>query len=233
MPAATPLFLPRSANLRRRLSHGHAILSPCARVLHPNADRRSSQLTWSNPGLGARDFASLRDFYQRVGWPQVMDDGEFTVFELRGIVLALFPLARLAHDGNTDAASCTGGIHSTIGLQVGGPAEVDRLTEHMRAAGRTGDQGTRRRGVLHRAIGVPVRPRGQLLRDRLGRHARQPRRPRIPQGRRPVARGSSDSHCSPILAGSHGLRDEEEHERGASSRPGNEMYMRWRRGSSS
>jgi len=42
--------------------------------------------------LGARDFGTLRDFYRRLGWPQVTDDGEFAVFELRGIVLALFPL---------------------------------------------------------------------------------------------------------------------------------------------
>jgi hypothetical protein len=29
-----------------------------------------------------------------------MDDGEFAVFELRGILLALFPIAQLAPDGN-------------------------------------------------------------------------------------------------------------------------------------
>jgi predicted enzyme related to lactoylglutathione lyase len=70
-----------------------------------------------------------------VGWPQVMDDGEFAVFELRGIVLAVFPLAKLARDGNTEPESSTGGIRFTIGLQVDSADEVDRLTEHMRAAG--------------------------------------------------------------------------------------------------
>jgi hypothetical protein len=34
--------------------------------------------------LGARNFTTQRDFYRRVGWPQIMDDGEFTVFALRG-----------------------------------------------------------------------------------------------------------------------------------------------------
>jgi hypothetical protein len=34
--------------------------------------------------LGARNFTAQRDFYRRVGWPQIMDDGEFTVFALRG-----------------------------------------------------------------------------------------------------------------------------------------------------
>jgi predicted lactoylglutathione lyase len=85
--------------------------------------------------LGARDFGTLRDFYRRVGWPQVMDDGEFAVFELRGIVLALFPLAKLARDGNTEPEPSSGGIRFTIGIQVDSAEEVDQLTAHMRAAG--------------------------------------------------------------------------------------------------
>lgn len=85
--------------------------------------------------LGARDFWTLRDFYRRVGWPQVMDDGEFAVFELRGIVLALFPLAKLARDGNTEPEPSSGGIRFTIGIQVDSAEEVDQLTAHMRAAG--------------------------------------------------------------------------------------------------
>jgi predicted lactoylglutathione lyase len=85
--------------------------------------------------LGARDFGALREFYRRVGWPQVMDDGEFAVFELRGIVLAVFPLAKLALDGNTEPAARSAGIRFTIGVQVDSAEEVDRLTEHMRVAG--------------------------------------------------------------------------------------------------
>ena len=52
--------------------------------------------------LGARDFVSLRDFYRRLGWPQTIDDGQFAAFELRGIVLALFPINQLAYDGNAE-----------------------------------------------------------------------------------------------------------------------------------
>jgi len=85
--------------------------------------------------LGARDFPTLRDFYRRVGWPRVTDDDDFAVFELRGIVLAVFPLDKLAHDGNTEPAPSTGGIRLTIGVQVDSAGEVDALTEHMRAAG--------------------------------------------------------------------------------------------------
>jgi uncharacterized protein len=78
--------------------------------------------------LGAGDFGALRDVYRRVGWPQMTDDGEFAVFELRGIVLALFPLANLARDGKTEPEPSTGGIRFTIGLQVESPEAVDRLT---------------------------------------------------------------------------------------------------------
>ena len=96
----------------------------------------TSQLPLANLiTLGARDFAALRDFYRRVGWPQVMDDGEFAVFELRGILIAVFPLAKLARDGNTDPEPSSGGIRFTIGVQVDSADEVDRLTEHMRLAG--------------------------------------------------------------------------------------------------
>lgn len=85
--------------------------------------------------LGARDLPTLRNFYRALGWPQIMDDGEFVAFELRGIVLALFPLAQLARDGNTEPEPATGGIRFTIGVMVDSADEVDRLTEQMRAAG--------------------------------------------------------------------------------------------------
>ena len=85
--------------------------------------------------LGAHDFPGLRDFYRRLGWPQIMDDGEFAVFELRGILLALFPIAQLARDGNTEPEPSTGGIRFTIGVIVDTAEEVDRLTDQMRQAG--------------------------------------------------------------------------------------------------
>jgi uncharacterized protein len=85
--------------------------------------------------LGARDLPTLRKFYSALGWSQILDDGEFVAFELRGIVLALFPLAKLARDGNTRPDPGTGGIHFTIGLMVDSAEEVDQLTEQMRTAG--------------------------------------------------------------------------------------------------
>jgi hypothetical protein len=85
--------------------------------------------------LGARDFSSLRDFYRNLGWPQIIDDGQFAAFELRGIVLALFPITQLARDGNAEPEPGTGGIRFTIGVMVDAADEVDRLTEQMRHAG--------------------------------------------------------------------------------------------------
>jgi uncharacterized protein len=85
--------------------------------------------------LGARDLPTLRDFYRALGWPLIMDDGEFVAFELRGIVLALFPLAQLARDGHAEPEPGARGIRFTIGVNVDSADEVDRLTEHMRNAG--------------------------------------------------------------------------------------------------
>jgi len=85
--------------------------------------------------LGARDFVALRDFYRRLGWTQAVDDDDFAVFELRGILLAVFPLAQLARDGNTEPVPSAGGIRFTIGVLVNSAEEVDRMTDHMRHAG--------------------------------------------------------------------------------------------------
>ena len=85
--------------------------------------------------LGARDFPALREFYRGIGWPQVIDDETFAAFEVRGVVLAVFPLAELARDGNTEPDPGSAGIGFAIGIMVDTPEEVDQLTGQMRAAG--------------------------------------------------------------------------------------------------
>jgi uncharacterized protein len=87
--------------------------------------------------LGVRDLPAQREFYRRVGWPQVVDDDDFAAFELRGAVLALFPVDRLAADGRGEPEPGRGGIRFTIGVLAADAAEVDRLTELMRNAGAT------------------------------------------------------------------------------------------------
>ncbi|HEY9303720.1 MAG TPA: VOC family protein [Mycobacterium sp.] len=85
--------------------------------------------------LGARDLPRLRDFYRRLGWPTIVDDGEFVAFEVRGVVLALFPIAELARDGIAEPDFGSGGIRFTVGIMVDAADEVDALTEQMRSAG--------------------------------------------------------------------------------------------------
>jgi predicted lactoylglutathione lyase len=85
--------------------------------------------------LGARNLSALRDFYRELGWPQVLDSEDFVAFELRGIVLAIFPLDKLARDGHVEPAAAADGIRFTIGVQADSAEQVDELTEQMRAAG--------------------------------------------------------------------------------------------------
>jgi uncharacterized protein len=85
--------------------------------------------------LGTRDFPRLRDFYRGLDWPQIISDEEFAAFDLRGLFLALFPVAQLARDGNTEPASDSTGIRFTIGIVVDSAEDVDQLTEQMRRAG--------------------------------------------------------------------------------------------------
>lgn len=85
--------------------------------------------------LGARDFPALRNFYRKLGWPQLIDDKQFAAFEVRGVVLAVFPMTELARDGSTEPDSVGEGIRFTIGIMVDTPEEVDQMTRQMRAAG--------------------------------------------------------------------------------------------------
>ncbi len=85
--------------------------------------------------LGARNLSNLRAFYQRLGWPQVADDEDFAAFELRGVVLALFPVEKLAADGNEKPEPGQGGIRFTLGIMADSPRAVDDLAQVVRKAG--------------------------------------------------------------------------------------------------
>jgi uncharacterized protein len=87
--------------------------------------------------LGVRDFDAEREFYRRLGWPLVFDDNDFAVFELRGAVLALFPVDKLAADSRATPEMGQGGIRFSIIISVDGPGEVDALAAHVREAGGT------------------------------------------------------------------------------------------------
>jgi len=87
--------------------------------------------------LGVQDFDSQRAFYRRLGWPQVLDSEDFAVFELRGALLALFPVDKLAADARAEPEVGRGGIRFSIIISVDDPGEVDELADRMRAAGAT------------------------------------------------------------------------------------------------
>jgi predicted lactoylglutathione lyase len=85
--------------------------------------------------LGVRDLVKVRAFYQQLGWPLVVNDRDFAAFELRGAVLALFPVAQLAADGRASPEAGQGGIRFTLGIMTDRRDEVDALAGQVRAAG--------------------------------------------------------------------------------------------------
>lgn len=85
--------------------------------------------------LGVRNFDAQRDFYRRLGWPQAFDSNEFAVFELRGALLALFPVDKLASDARAEPELDRGGIRFSIIINVDKPEDVDELAAHVRQAG--------------------------------------------------------------------------------------------------
>jgi catechol 2,3-dioxygenase-like lactoylglutathione lyase family enzyme len=85
--------------------------------------------------LGVRDLAAQRDFYRRLGWQPSVETSDYAAFALRGTVLALFPIEKLAADSGAAADPPRGGIRFSIGVLVQSPAEVDALIERVRAAG--------------------------------------------------------------------------------------------------
>jgi uncharacterized protein len=87
--------------------------------------------------LGVHDLAREREFYRRLGWPTVLDDGDFVVFELGGALLALFPRDQLARDAQAPPAAPDTGIGSAVIITLDGPEQVDELAARAEAAGAT------------------------------------------------------------------------------------------------
>ncbi len=85
--------------------------------------------------LGVRDFATEREFYQRLRWPQVFDSEEFAVFELRGALLALFPIDQLAVDARVQPESGRNGIRFSVIISVENARQVDEMVRVFREAG--------------------------------------------------------------------------------------------------
>jgi len=87
--------------------------------------------------LGVRDVVRERKFYRDLGWELAFDSDDFAVFELRGSLLALFPVNELARDGQVPPDAGRGGIGFSIIINADAAGDVDRFAEAARKAGGT------------------------------------------------------------------------------------------------
>jgi uncharacterized protein len=107
----------------------------CAKEEQPSMDQ---QLPLANViTLGVRDFAREREFYRQLGWPHAFDSDTFTVFELRGALLALFGIDQLGTDARATPEPGQGGIRSSVIITADRPEDVDALVRRAREAGAT------------------------------------------------------------------------------------------------
>jgi catechol 2,3-dioxygenase-like lactoylglutathione lyase family enzyme len=87
--------------------------------------------------LGVRDLGRAVRFYRDgLGWKPSVEVGDFVLFELSGVALALHPLDLLAEDaGTSPGPSAFGGV--TLAQNVASREEVDRVIASACAAGAT------------------------------------------------------------------------------------------------
>lgn len=85
--------------------------------------------------LGVQNFQRERDFYQDLGWPLAFESDDFVAFELKGAVLTLFPVEKLAADSRARPEVGHGGIRFSVIISVNAPEEVDQFADRVRAAG--------------------------------------------------------------------------------------------------
>src|SRR5262249_16573392 len=87
--------------------------------------------------LGVEDLERERSFYRQLGWPIILDSDDFVVFELRGALLALFPVDKLAEDSRARVEPRHGGIRSAVIIGADDPSDVDELARPVERAGGT------------------------------------------------------------------------------------------------
>jgi uncharacterized protein len=83
--------------------------------------------------LGVADITRARAFYQALGWPVVLEDGDdYYVFDTSGPLLGLYPLSTLAEECGVPAGS---GVRASMSINVGSEADVDAGLAAAEAAG--------------------------------------------------------------------------------------------------
>jgi catechol 2,3-dioxygenase-like lactoylglutathione lyase family enzyme len=84
--------------------------------------------------VGVDDLARAVDFYRRLGWTPVQEQGDFVLYELRGLNLALYPRPALAKEtgaGNPEAGP------AMLAYNVPDKSQVDAVfAEAIEAGGR-------------------------------------------------------------------------------------------------
>ena len=84
------------------------------------------------------DLPRLRSFYSALGWEVAIEAEDFCAFQLRGALLALFPLEKLASDGQAQAAAHARGMRGfSLGINVDRPEQVDEAIAAAESAGAT------------------------------------------------------------------------------------------------
>jgi uncharacterized protein len=88
--------------------------------------------------IGARDVAALRAFYERLGWRVAIEMEEFSAFETRGVVVALYDIGLLGRDSTLPVAPAGAAISGfNPAVNVDAIERVDEAIEAARAAGAT------------------------------------------------------------------------------------------------
>jgi len=88
--------------------------------------------------LGVRDMATMRGFYQSLGWKPIPDSNDgFAAFLVGGVLLALYPLPMLAEEAAPGAPEPSGWAGITLACNVDRREQVDEVVAAMVAAGAT------------------------------------------------------------------------------------------------
>jgi hypothetical protein len=88
--------------------------------------------------IGARDVSALRRFYLGLGWTeQSFSDDGYAAFLLGGVMLALYPLDKLAEEAAPDKGEPSGWDGITLACNVDSKDAVDEAFAVAVAAGAT------------------------------------------------------------------------------------------------
>ena len=88
--------------------------------------------------LGAHDVASLRAFYERLGWKSSTPPGDFAAFPLGGAVFTLYDMRTLADEAGGHEPPAPGAYRGvTLAVNVDTAEAVDAAIDAAVAAGAT------------------------------------------------------------------------------------------------